>query len=361
MAKAKTEHATSLAYHASASALRDFRAAKNELSRRYLKPETAFASAAMTLTSAAGESPQDNVVGVGVGVKISDGKSTGALSVKIFVRHKFPESHLSSKSKLPKQIGGLATDVEQVGTFRKLKKKSKSASAAGGGSGGIPNPRARYRPAQPGCSIGYRAPGDTYTMAGTFGAVVLDNAGTIYVLSNNHVLADENRLPLGSPIYQPGLLDGGNVNTDQIAILTRFVPLVGPGGVNRVDCAIAKATPQNIVSRDILYIGPLSGSAAAAIGMQVHKFGRTTDYRTGHITSIDTDVKVTYDIGTILFQNQIIVVGNAGAFSAAGDSGSLILEVSSRRAIGLLFAGSSTHTIANHIADVLASLQVRLA
>jgi hypothetical protein len=96
--------------------------------------------------------------------------------------------------------------------------------------------------------------------------------------------------------------------------------------------------------------------------MPVEKFGRTTAFTSGTISSIDTDVKVGYDLGTLIFQGQILIT-NQGAkpFSAAGDSGSLILEQSSGKAVGLLFAGSASHTIANHIDAVLTALNVRLA
>ena len=96
--------------------------------------------------------------------------------------------------------------------------------------------------------------------------------------------------------------------------------------------------------------------------MVVHKFGRTTSYTVGWIKSINTDVTVSYETGNFTFQDQIIIVGAQGkSFSAAGDSGSLILERSTNKAVGLLFAGSTTHTIANHIDDVLAALKVTLA
>jgi hypothetical protein len=56
--------------------------------------------------------------------------------------------------------------------------------------------------------------------------------------------------------------------------------------------------------------------------MVVHKFGRTTSYRAGRVTSIDTDVRVQYETGTYTFESQIIVTGLDGQpFSDAGDSG----------------------------------------
>jgi hypothetical protein len=223
----------------------------------------------------------------------------------------------------------------------------------------MPDPRSKMRPAQPGCSVGFRDPNNQFVMAGTFGAVV-KKSGKTFILSNNHVLSDENRLPLGSPIYQPGLLDGGNPATDQIGVLSEFVPLsvVSP---NQVDCAIAEVNASD-VDRSILFFGPPNGSGPATIDMIVQKFGRTTSFRVGRVTSVDTDVKVQYEIGTLTFANQIIIVGpNGQPFSDAGDSGSLIVEKPGNKAVGLLFAGSTSHTIANHIADVLTSLKITLA
>jgi|ERR1043166_3927010 hypothetical protein len=147
----------------------------------------------------------------------------------------------------------------------------------------------------------------------------------------------------------------------RFASLTRFVKLQLIGA-NKVDCALAKVLANNLVSKDILHIGAPNGTAAATIDTEVHKFGRTTSYTVGRITSIDTDVTVGYETGSFTFQEQIIIVGRSQhPFSAAGDSGSLILERRTNKAVGLLFAGSSTHTIANHIEDVLQALKVTLA
>jgi hypothetical protein len=198
-------------------------------------------------------------------------------------------------------------------------------------------------------------------MAGTFGALVGDAGGAIYVLSNNHVLADENRLPLGDPIFQPGLLDGGRPGRDRIADLTRFVRL-DPQGTNDFDAAIARASDPAMVSRDILFIGAPAGVAAAQLDMIVHKFGRTTDYTVGRVIDVTADVSVAYDIGTLVFTDQILIRGlSEQPFSKAGDSGSLILQRSTNHAVGLLFAGSASHTIANHIQGVLGALNVQLA
>src|SRR5262249_50405510 len=155
--------------------------------------------------------------------------------------------------------------------------------------------------------------------------------------------------------------DNGNSPADQIAALTKFVTLTAQQP-NSVDCAIAKASNASVVSNQILFIGSPQGVAPAAIDMAVHKFGRTTGYTVGQVTSIDTAVTVQYDLGKLTFTGQIIIVGNNGqAFSNAGDSGSLIIERTGNKAVGLLFAGSTSHTIANHIEEVLKALAVTLA
>ena len=82
----------------------------------------------------------------------------------------------------------------------------------------MPNPRTRIRPAQPGCSVGFRFPGDAFVMAGTFGALVRKGTAR-YILSNNHVLANAHAGPVGAPILQPRPYDGGVNPRDRIAVL----------------------------------------------------------------------------------------------------------------------------------------------
>ncbi len=345
---------------ASTRTMGDLQAIKREWSKRLFEQAPVVAEAARELNSAISPAPERNVVGVGIGEKLVDGKPTGIRALKFLVRSKYPEDQISAKHLLPRNVAGFPADVEEVGLFHRLAATKARRSPKRRRDATMPDPRVKIRPAQPGCSIGFQDPAKQFVMAGTFGALVKDNGG-LYILSNNHVLADESRLPAGSPIFQPGLLDGGNPDTDQVAALTRFVPLQADTA-NQVDCAMAQALKPSLVSKDILFIGPPQGVAAAAMDMIVHKFGRTTGYRAGQITSVDTDVRVNYETGTYTFQSQIIIVGlNAQPFSDAGDSGSLILERASQNAVALLFAGSTSHTIANHIEDVLQALGVTLA
>jgi hypothetical protein len=118
--------------------------------------------------------------------------------------------------------------------------------------------RSRQRPLLIGSSTGFLASG--FIMAGTLGCFVRSGSSSaLYILSNNHVLADENRYPKGGHIVQAGTLDGGSPTADRVAKLTRFVRL-DPGQTNFVDCAIAKlnAAIQADV-RKLKGIGTLTG------------------------------------------------------------------------------------------------------
>jgi hypothetical protein len=230
--------------------------------------------------------------------------------------------------------------------------------------------RSRQRPLLIGSSTGFLAGG--FIMAGTLGCFVRSGSSSaLYILSNNHVLADENRYPKGGAIVQPGALDGGSATADRVAKLTRFVRLA-PGQTNLVDCAIAKlnATIQADVHR-LRGIGALAGQRAddLEIGEVVHKVGRTTGVRHGRVTAFELDgVAVEYDVGVVSFDNQIEIEGaGSRSFSEAGDSGSLIVD-DEMRAAALLFAGGDHGgsngkglTYANPIAAVLRALRVKLA
>jgi hypothetical protein len=202
-------------------------------------------------------------------------------------------------------------------------------------------------------------------MAGTLGCLATDVDGKRYILSNNHVIANENALAIGSPIFQPGLLDGGDPTKDQIATLSRFVQIKPAPTGNKVDAAIAGLTKPSFATATLLpKVGKLASTTpiAAVEQMKVHKHGRTTGYTTGVVVDVAADVKVGYDFGDAIFTDQILVVATGtGTFSSSGDSGSLIVDRTSRRAVGLLFAGSASHTVANPISDVLNGLGIALA
>ena len=325
--------------------------AKKEATTRFL---TDSARAAYS-TRAVSYQLDLNIVGVGIGKKIRAGQPTGTDAVRFYVNRKFPKAQIPQPQQVPTVIKGIQTDVVETGRF-----KAFSATPT------IPlppqTPRDRWRPIRPGTSIG-PPPIGNLVEAGTLGAIV-KSGGAQYILSNNHVLANEDKLPAGTAVFQPALLDKGSQATDKVASLSKAVPL-SARGPNSVDCAIAAIDRAVTADPTILpKVGKLATTAPidATDGMKVHKVGRTTGYTTGSVLDVSADVNIQYDIGTLTFQGQILITPDQGQmFSDAGDSGSLIVDRGLGRATGLLFGGSPKSTIANHISDVLTALQIQLA
>lgn len=299
-----------------------------------------------------------NVVAIGVGFKKAGDVQTNEPSVVVSVVKKLPVIQLSESSLVPKTLGGVKTDVIETGKIFALE-----------------DPTQKMRPARPGVSIGHYQ-----ITAGTLGCLVKRN-GQIYMLSNNHVLANSNAGQLGDAILQPGPHDGGT-SADRIGTLEQFIPvgfegssspgcsplsflmkLIGTSaratinepGNNTVDCAIAKPLSDDLVNPDILNIGIPTGVGTATLGTAVQKSGRTTGYTADQIIQIDVTVSVDYGGQIATFNNQLM----AGALSQGGDSGSAVLDMN-KQVVGLLFAGSNTTTIMNPIQFVLDALQVQL-
>lgn len=293
----------------------------------------------------------DNLLAIGVGPKEKGGIVTSELSVKYFVRRKKQEGFARGE-RIGKKIGSATTDIVQMAPLRA------SASFTG-----------RVRPAVGGSSGCVVVPGLTYT--GTLGLGVRGYgslADRTFVLSNNHVLANENSASVGDPVIQPGELDGGDPLNDVIGELYDLVPLqfenstsVGNPAVNQVDAACALVHDFGDFSREIFWVGYPRGwrtrasveAEVAAGNTRVQKTGRTTGYTQGNISAIAVDTWVEYDSGFAFFEDQMLI--EPGAFSDRGDSGSGILDMN-ENVVGLLFAGGPTHTIANFIEDVWANL-----
>ncbi len=230
------------------------------------------------------------------------------------------------------------------------------------------DPRTRQRPAPLGFSVGHPS-----VTAGTIGARVRDALGRVYILSNNHVLANSNSSTVGDPAYQPGPFDGGTAG-DQIATLSDFQTIsFGSNANNTMDAAIALSTAaalDNSTPLDDAYGLPSSiiygdgngdgqfDDRNALLGLAVQKYGRTTRLTHGTITGVNATVVICYEVSGIFctksarFVDQLII--SPAGFSDGGDSGSLIVtDDEHKNPVALLFAGSATQTIGNRIDLVL--------
>jgi hypothetical protein len=289
----------------------------------------------------------DGVVGVGVGPRLVAGRSTGEPAVRVYVEHKRPLAELAAEAILPSALGAFRVDVVETGRL--------SAAPAVQWSGAVPRTRQRVRPVRPGCSAGVGQP-----MAGTVGAVARDRRGDLHLISCNHVFADEGALAEGAPIFQPALLDEGRRDRDQVASLSRVVALQR-GAANRVDCAAARLANRYNADGSVLPHARLLRlpPGRAQLDAEVQKSGRSTGHTRGVVIDVAADLKVFYRSGVLRFAEQILIEGRGGPFSRPGDSGALVLDLI-YRPVGLLFAGSPSHTVANPIDEVMAALQMEL-
>ncbi len=317
---------------------------------------------------------KDKVVGVGIGDKLVRGENTGEKSIKVYVTKKINKNEISARNLVPNKINGIKTDVVEIGEVKALPATDK------------------VRPAYPGVSIGHYA-----ITAGTLGAIVKSKkSGDYLILSNNHVLANvsngkDGRAKQGDIILQPGPADGGNKDSDIIAYLDNFVPLISEvetpqcnianaaallgnvfirrvrpnykmvferatAGLNRVDAAVAKPINKRVINNEIPKIGKIKGAAEANIKDKIKKMGRTSGLTTGTVDGLDVTIEVAMSDGIkSIFENQIV----SDLKSLPGDSGSIVLN-NNNEAVGLLFAGSSSRTVINPINSVLEELDIEL-
>jgi hypothetical protein len=138
-----------------------------------------------------------------------------------------------------------------------------------------------------------------------------------------------------------------------------------------VDVAVAQVTPGMVsASGAILGIGTISSNTVAAtLNKGVKKSGRTTGTTSSSISGLNATIRVTYEnecaggtAFTKTFTGQIVIANKGSRFLAGGDSGSLMVEnvTTKPRAIGLLYAGSSSTAIANPIGEVLTYVSSQL-
>src|SRR5262245_8082150 len=227
-------------------------------------------------------------------------------------------------------------------------------------------------PIQMGTSGGWRFDlANGFCCGGTLGSLVL-KGGTQYVLSNYHVLEGDivnggnaRKAVAGDPVVQPGLIDVScNANNAQnVANLSGIKSLPG----SNVDCAIASVISGQVrTDGSILEVGTIANTTVgASVGQKVKKSGRTTGLTRSSVSGLNATVSVAYEnecaggaAFTKTFTGQIVIRNRGSRFLNSGDSGSLMVEdvATHARAVGLLFAGSSTSAIANPIGQVLSFL-----
>lgn len=319
------------------------------------------------------------LTGVGLGLKTVNGEVTDEPCVKLFVATKVPKAQLPERAQIPKRLsarpkfraglldleeGGpedAVTDVEEMPPQISPPYRDPDTEKL---QHLMLADKKRYRPVSAGHSVSH-----ALGTLGTVTAIVSDryDDDRHAILSCNHVLGQLNYGRTGDPIVQPARNDGGSVAYDLCAHLNRYVPIRFSQTVpNYVDAAIARVwMPPSKLKALVPWIGTIKGVRAGNSlrpGETVYKVGRTSGMTKGTVLATHASVWVDYPpvlngvTGVYaLFKEQIITTGIAGF----GDSGSLVFD-EQKRAIGMLFGGTSTRTLVNDITIVEKQIGIKL-
>ncbi|TYC68288.1 hypothetical protein FMN63_11435 [Stappia sp. BW2] len=210
--------------------------------------------------------------------------------------------------------------------------------------------------------------------AGTMGALVRNEEGTLLGLTNNHVTGGCNNTRRGMPVSAPGIKDVSSTGFRPFTLGSHHtsIPIVlgEPDTVDHLrntDAAVFEILSDNSVSsmQQGFYDTPIALAEILADpedGLLVKKVGRTTGQTFGRIESqmigafpLDYDIPTYHSAiesvrfsGRVYFEPVYLVRGIQGVFSDRGDSGALVVTdvpAGQEKAVGLIFAGDASDNL----------------
>lgn len=304
------------------------------------------------------------VTRVGIGPKYVRGQRTSQLAIVVYVEHKRTENELEPSVVIPKQIGGIPTDVEE------------------GGAGVMFADENRYRPLMGGAKIEtfpIEAKGELVGFPGTLGfaARMADASQSPVVITCAHVAYWSGRIPderIGQPSASAGWSDCCSDLVGKRAGRL-YTPLV--------DAALIDLLPSVVPMAQVVELGAVKPPAANRLvptdlvpdpqdptkpPVKVLMRGQATgEKRTGIVRSVTLAGTASppplWDLPDRAYVDQMdIAPVGADAFGQFGDSGAAILKPSGN-IVGMLWGGDpdSRHGFATQIADVTSSLGVNVA
>lgn len=305
------------------------------LTRRHVTPNAPLLGKAVRQNATAARKRLNSVrmIGVGFGVKETNGHYSGDLAVRVYVTRKVRRSRLSRAVRVPELVAGYPTDVVAVGRFVH-----------------------HQRPVAYGASIS-RAGG----FPGSIGCLVTrEGDKQRHLLSAAHVLAGDASAMRGDVIVEPA---GATGNDAPLATLTDFEPLLLEGQENLMDAGIATVIRRKDVVPNIPRIGPpISAPMEATLYQSVRKFGAATGHRVGVVTDVLPHVMIDDPLSgdPILYSYVIQVTGCGGPFSSGGDSGALVVDAQTHRPVGLIIGGDGERSFVSPIERVLQRFQATI-
>ncbi len=190
---------------------------------------------------------------------------------------------------------------------------------------------------------------------GTLGCGVTDRStGARMVLSNWHVFVGSLYVPPSLRVHQPGR--GDSWFAPQIGTVRRHALWSG------FDAAVVELDADRSYENGQHDIGPVAGVRTPALGVRVMKSGRGSGVTTGVIDGVYGSYFAAVAGIPVLIREIIRIVPDTGPeVSRPGDSGSIWMDLS-RNGLGLHFAGGDfpETALAMDLPAVLAALDVEL-
>lgn len=354
-----------------------------------------------------------NVVGVAVGYKESEGVVTDEVAVVVLVQEKKPLAALSAQDLIPKELNGQKTDVVEVG-YLTAQQNGRSRFRPVIPSG-VSIGHYKVTAGTLGTLVKDKATGETlilsnnHVLANSNDAVVGDAILQPAAMDSGAQPADliarlarferiyftDETVNTPTPPINPGNPPtGGGAACDILGVVVRvantLAALTGSSrrvqamaaqdaadmisdypqitramalaGIpeNKLDAALARPLDAAMFADEIRQIGVVNDIKTPMLGMAVRKYGRTTELTSGTVNLLNATVDIAYNTiqgtRTARFTGQVIT----SAMSQGGDSGSLVVDATENKAVGLLFAGSTLATIFTPIDVVLNTMNITL-
>jgi hypothetical protein len=257
-----------------------------------------------------------NVVGIGIGPKVTGGRETGEQAVLVFVERK--QAAAAADFLVPPTLAAagaepVPTDVQETGPNRLE----------------VLNQRVRPVPG------GYQISAENMPGTGTLGVSIVWG-GKYRSITNNHVIAKNGNEK--APVYEPDKSADNAIGTvDGMTPVVTYPTSTQPSPVyNRQDLAWSY-TNQSIASPDIHLIGRPTGIRAAVAGEQVKLIGKqTAKVQTARIADVRTLAVVEWARGTSrpwAYFEQLVRLDRV--CTQPGDSGTAYVATSDMKVVAI--------------------------
>jgi hypothetical protein len=274
------------------------------------------------------------IVGVGFGVKRTDGKAVAGDFIRVYVRNKQRMKDLTPRRRIPPRVNGYQTDVVVMSPV-------------------TPHPG-------PGGSIG-----NGRGVSGSLACVVGDGVAR-YLLGSWHVLTNTYGND-GDPVFMPSKSVNGGAPMVGSLVATPIFHL--SGGSNAFDASVAQIQPGALIDAGFDAGRSFKDFVRASASAAVIKNGAATATTTGTIDGVSEDVPFMYNglaSDRAILTGQICIAGDNGAFSSEGDSGAMVCTPD-LHPLGLIVGGATaqvagpiTHSFASPIGPILDFYQVSI-